>query len=134
MTIVFSFMISVLLTILVLIFGHVDVFVWLLGFFSLGLESTLPLPQFIRLVTFLSSVVPYLSSPSNHKQRSLYGFRMSTLIGWVGGDSFKYDPTSIQAQLTNHSMKCLQDRLLFRKKITTTVQDLCSFPTLRGRW
>lgn len=26
---------------------------------------------------------------SNYKQRSLYGFRMSTLIGWVGGDSFK---------------------------------------------
>ena len=45
--------ISVLLTILVLIFGRVDAFVWLLGFFSLGLESTLPLPQFIRLVTFL---------------------------------------------------------------------------------
>jgi len=63
----------VLLTILVLIFGRMDVFVWLLGFFSLGLESTLPFPQFI----------------SNYKQKSLYGFRMSTLIGWVGGDSFK---------------------------------------------
>jgi solute carrier family 66, member 2 len=45
--------ISVLLTILVLIFGRMDVFVWLLGFFSLGLESTLPLPQLIRLVVFL---------------------------------------------------------------------------------
>jgi len=44
---------SVLLTILVLIFGRSDVFVWILGFFSLGLESTLPLPQFVRLVTFL---------------------------------------------------------------------------------
>ena len=44
---------SVLLTILVLIFGRVDVFVWLLGFFALGLESTLPIPQFMRLVTFL---------------------------------------------------------------------------------
>ncbi|KAH9989843.1 hypothetical protein BJV77DRAFT_1145000 [Russula vinacea] len=63
----------VLLTILVLIFGRVDVFVWLLGFFSLGLESTLPIPQFI----------------SNYKQKSLYGFRLSTLAGWVGGDSFK---------------------------------------------
>ncbi len=41
------------LTILVLIFGHLDAFVWLLGFFALGLESTLPLPQFIRLVTLL---------------------------------------------------------------------------------
>ncbi len=43
--------ISVLLTILVLIFGRVDVFVWLLGFIALGLESTLPLPQFTTLVT-----------------------------------------------------------------------------------
>ncbi|KAN0121181.1 hypothetical protein V8E52_003769 [Russula decolorans] len=63
----------VLLTILVLIFGRVDVFVWLLGFIALGLESTLPIPQFM----------------TNYKQKSLYGFRMSTLIGWVGGDSFK---------------------------------------------
>jgi len=63
----------VLLTISVLILGHSDVFVWLLGFFALGLESTLPVPQFI----------------SNYKQRSLYGFRTSTLLGWVGGDSFK---------------------------------------------
>ncbi|KAH9975867.1 hypothetical protein BGW80DRAFT_1168805 [Lactifluus volemus] len=61
----------VFLTILVLIFGRVDAFIWLLGFFALGLESTLPLPQFFRL------------------QKSLYGFRMSTLVGWVGGDSFK---------------------------------------------
>ena len=45
--------ISVLLTILVLIFGRVDAFIWLLGFFALGLESTLPLPQFIRLVALL---------------------------------------------------------------------------------
>jgi hypothetical protein len=44
---------SVLLTILVLIFGRVDVFVWLLGFFALGLESTLPIPQFMTLVAFL---------------------------------------------------------------------------------
>jgi len=26
---------------------------------------------------------------SNFKQRSLYGFRLSTLLGWFGGDSFK---------------------------------------------
>lgn len=45
--------ISVLFTILVLIFGRVDVFVWLLGFIALGLESTLPIPQFITLVTFV---------------------------------------------------------------------------------
>ncbi|KAH7873012.1 uncharacterized protein C8R40DRAFT_413069 [Lentinula edodes] len=59
--------------ILFLIFGRSRVFITLLGFFALGLESTLPIPQLI----------------SNYKQRSLYGFRMSTLIGWLGGDSFK---------------------------------------------
>ncbi|CAA7269273.1 unnamed protein product [Cyclocybe aegerita] len=59
--------------ILFLIFGRSEVFVGTLGFVALGLESTLPIPQLI----------------SNYKQRSLYGFRMSTLIGWVGGDSFK---------------------------------------------
>lgn len=31
----------------------------------------------------------FTSCSSNYRQRSLYGFRMSTLIGWVGGDSFK---------------------------------------------
>ena len=36
-----------------LIFGRVDVFVWLLGFIALGLESTLPIPQFITSVTFV---------------------------------------------------------------------------------
>ncbi|KIM74026.1 hypothetical protein PILCRDRAFT_801628 [Piloderma croceum F 1598] len=61
------------LAILFLIFGRSDVFVSILGFVALGLESTLPIPQLI----------------SNYKQRSLYGFRMSTLIGWVGGDTFK---------------------------------------------
>jgi hypothetical protein len=93
--------ISVLLTILVLIFGRVDAFVWLLGFFSLGLESTLPLPQFITLVTFLFKhcALFILIYRSNYKQKSLYGFRMSTLVGWVGGDSFKYSHISIHARL-----------------------------------
>lgn len=59
--------------ILFLIFGRSDTFIGILGFIALGLESTLPVPQLI----------------SNYRQRSLYGFRMSTLIGWVGGDSFK---------------------------------------------
>ncbi|KAI8996349.1 hypothetical protein BD414DRAFT_454966 [Trametes punicea] len=59
--------------ILFLILGRSHVFVSILGFVALGLESTLPIPQLI----------------SNYKQRSLYGFRMSTLIGWIGGDSFK---------------------------------------------
>ncbi|KAF9457188.1 hypothetical protein BDZ94DRAFT_1273841 [Collybia nuda] len=59
--------------ILFLIFGRSKMFVSTLGFIALGLESTLPIPQLI----------------SNYRQRSLYGFRMSTLIGWAGGDSFK---------------------------------------------
>ncbi|KAH7927861.1 hypothetical protein BV22DRAFT_1060141 [Leucogyrophana mollusca] len=64
--------------ILFLIFGRSEIFVSILGFVALGLESTLPIPQLIRQVATL-----------NYKQRSLYGFRASTLVGWVGGDSFK---------------------------------------------
>jgi len=60
-------------TILYLILGRFEVFISILGFVALGLESTLPIPQLI----------------SNYKQRSLYGFRMSALIGWVAGDSYK---------------------------------------------
>jgi len=59
--------------ILFLIFSRSELYVTILGFVALGLESTLPIPQLI----------------SNYKQRSLYGFRASTLLGWVGGDSFK---------------------------------------------
>ncbi|KAJ3569035.1 hypothetical protein NP233_g5320 [Leucocoprinus birnbaumii] len=59
--------------ILYLILGRSDIYVNILGFVALGLESTLPIPQLI----------------SNFRQRSLYGFRMSTLIGWFGGDAFK---------------------------------------------
>ncbi|GJE91109.1 hypothetical protein PsYK624_072580 [Phanerochaete sordida] len=61
------------LSILFLIFGRSWIFVDILGFVALGLESTLPIPQLV----------------SNYKQKSLYGFRMSTLVGWVGGDAFK---------------------------------------------
>ncbi|KAI0091787.1 hypothetical protein BDY19DRAFT_1040543 [Irpex rosettiformis] len=56
-----------------LIFGSSNIYVAILGFVALGLESTLPIPQLI----------------SNYKQKSLYGFRMSTLLGWFGGDAFK---------------------------------------------
>ncbi|KAI6149731.1 hypothetical protein BKA82DRAFT_14751 [Pisolithus tinctorius] len=56
-----------------LIFGRADVYISIIGFVALGMESMLPVPQLI----------------SNYKQKSLYGFRASTLIGWVGGDSFK---------------------------------------------
>ncbi|KAL1696548.1 hypothetical protein GGG16DRAFT_84960 [Schizophyllum commune] len=60
-------------TILFLIFSGFETYVSVLGFVALGLESTLPIPQLI----------------TNYKQRSLYGFRMSTLLGWFGGDTFK---------------------------------------------
>lgn len=56
-----------------LVLGRQTIFVSILGFVALGLESTLPIPQLI----------------SNYKQQSLYGFRMSTLLGWLGGDAFK---------------------------------------------
>ncbi|KAF9258878.1 hypothetical protein L218DRAFT_964061 [Marasmius fiardii PR-910] len=59
--------------ILFLIFGRSEIYIFMIGFFALGLESTLPIPQLI----------------SNQKQRSLYGFRLSTLLGWLVGDSFK---------------------------------------------
>ncbi|KAJ7281763.1 hypothetical protein C8J57DRAFT_1298486 [Mycena rebaudengoi] len=59
--------------ILFLILGRFEIYVTILGFVALGLESTLPIPQLV----------------SNYKQRSLYGFRMSTLVGWAGGDAFK---------------------------------------------
>ncbi|KAF5367162.1 hypothetical protein D9758_004006 [Tetrapyrgos nigripes] len=59
--------------IIFLVFNHSEVYISILGFCALGLESTLPIPQLI----------------SNYKQRSLYGFRTSTLLGWFGGDSYK---------------------------------------------
>jgi hypothetical protein len=61
---------------------------------------------------------------------------MSTLIGWVGGDSFKYGAMSfIHAALTSsQTLDYLQNRLLFRSRITSTVQNLCGLPTLSGRW
>ncbi|KAG2011489.1 hypothetical protein CC2G_011599 [Coprinopsis cinerea AmutBmut pab1-1] len=59
--------------ILYLILGRSPIFVGALGYIALGLESTLPIPQLI----------------SNYRQKSLYGFRMSTLLGWAGGDLFK---------------------------------------------
>ncbi|KZV69005.1 hypothetical protein PENSPDRAFT_633754 [Peniophora sp. CONT] len=64
---------SVVLTILFLIFGRYDTFVQVLGFVSLGIESTLPFPQLYN----------------NWRNKTLYGFRLSTMAGWVGGDAFK---------------------------------------------
>jgi solute carrier family 66, member 2 len=76
--------------ILVLIFGRQGWFVDALGFFSLGLESTLPIPQLIRFVLPYPNLKELAhSATSNFKQKSLYGFSMLTLLGWLGGDGFK---------------------------------------------
>ncbi|KZP01423.1 hypothetical protein CALVIDRAFT_532188 [Calocera viscosa TUFC12733] len=63
----------VLLTFAVLILGRFAWFVATLGYFALGLESTLPLPQMY----------------SNWVNKTLYGFRITTLGGWLIGDTFK---------------------------------------------
>ena len=78
-------------TILFLIFGRSQFFIDTLGFFALGLESTLPIPQLIRHGAYLSVFHHQVTNvtSSNWKQHSLYGFRMSTLVGWFGGDAFK---------------------------------------------
>ncbi|KAK9893900.1 hypothetical protein P389DRAFT_147427 [Cystobasidium minutum MCA 4210] len=48
-------------------------YVDLIGIVALGLESTLPIPQLL----------------SNYRRKSLSGFRMTVLAGWVLGDAFK---------------------------------------------
>ncbi len=75
--------------ILFLIFGRSEIFVAILGFVALGLESTLPIPQLLRCVFYPVRLSETDDCRSNFKQKSLYGFRMSTLVGWVGGDAFK---------------------------------------------
>ena len=42
----------IVMTILILIFGRWHVYVTVLGYLALGLESTLPLPQLYRLVVY----------------------------------------------------------------------------------
>jgi hypothetical protein len=64
-----------------------------LGFVALFIESTLPIPQFI----------------SNYKRKSCYGFRSSTLAGWVFGDSFKY----VSATAPHVRYQAHQDRNIY---------------------
>jgi solute carrier family 66, member 2 len=61
------------LGILQLLLGWSSFYNTLLGFFALGLESMLPIPQLIQ----------------NHKRQSLAGFQMTVLAGWTFGDAFK---------------------------------------------
>ena len=48
-------------------------YVEMLGFVSLGIEATLPIPQFI----------------SHYRTKSVAGFRPSVVIAWLIGDFFK---------------------------------------------
>lgn len=70
---VFLALLVVFLGILQLTLGYFSIYTALLGYFALGLESTLPIPQAI----------------TNQKRKSLSGFRLSVLAGWLGGDLFK---------------------------------------------
>lgn len=70
---IFLFLFILFLSLFYLLFSSCSTFIALLGYFALGLESTLPIPQLI----------------SNYRRKSLAGFRASVLLGWLGGDSFK---------------------------------------------
>ncbi|EJU03824.1 hypothetical protein DACRYDRAFT_49574, partial [Dacryopinax primogenitus] len=62
-----------LLTLAVLVLGRYQWCVETLGYLALGLEATIPLPQMY----------------SNFVNKTLYGFRITTLGGWLIGDTFK---------------------------------------------
>lgn len=70
---VFLALLVVFLGLLQLTLGYFSIYTTLLGYFALGLESTLPIPQAII----------------NQKRKSLSGFRLSVLAGWLVGDLFK---------------------------------------------
>ncbi len=65
--------ITAVLGALQLLLGWSSFYVSLLGFFALGLESMLPIPQLVQ----------------NHKRQSLAGFQLTVLAGWTFGDAFK---------------------------------------------
>ncbi|PLW20807.1 hypothetical protein PCASD_13609, partial [Puccinia coronata f. sp. avenae] len=60
-------------SVLFILFQRYDTFIQAMGFFSLGLESTLPIPQLI----------------TNFRRKSLAGLSSMVLFGWLFGDSFK---------------------------------------------
>ena len=51
-----------------------------------ALFRSLSLSGVFLQVNLCNAVLMYCS---NYQQRSLYGFRISTLLGWLGGDAFK---------------------------------------------
>lgn len=70
---IFLALLIAFLAVLHLLLGSLQTYIALLGYFALGLESTLPIPQAI----------------SNQRRQSLSGFRWTVLLGWLGGDLFK---------------------------------------------
>lgn len=70
---IFLMLYTSLLATLQIILNSSSTYNTILSYFSLGLESSLPLPQFL----------------SNQSRRSLAGFRISVLLGWLFGDGFK---------------------------------------------
>ena len=64
------------------------------------------------------------SCSSNYRQRSLYGFRMSTLIGWVGGDSFKCVYAVHSTFFYLHSDVWNQGGIFLPTRISASVQSL----------
>lgn len=56
-----------------LILHSYEWYVTALGFFALGLEATLPIPQLLV----------------NFERKSTFGFRWTVLLGWAGGDAVK---------------------------------------------
>jgi hypothetical protein len=123
----------VVLTIVELIFGRMDWFVNALGFFALGLESTLPLPQLYRqdpsprhissttsklhlnLVIIvknhcMASVCPLCSAGSEVMHTSAYYIHTITT------------PTRVIYQF-------LKNYILLPATLAPPIQSLCCFPT-----
>ncbi|KAG0148964.1 hypothetical protein CROQUDRAFT_40632 [Cronartium quercuum f. sp. fusiforme G11] len=90
-----------------------------LGYIALGLESTLPIPQFL----------------TNYQRKSLAGFRSTVLMGWVVGDGFKttyfflQPGNSIQFKLCavlqlSIDILILFQALMYHKKTRRDIEEL----------
>lgn len=61
------------LILLHLLIGNSPMYITLLGMIGLGIEATLPIPQFL----------------THYKHKSVSGFRPSVIVAWLLGDVFK---------------------------------------------
>ena len=99
-----------------------------------GLRVHCPSRSSLGWSRFYLIILSHRSPFSNYKQKSLYGFRASTLVGWVGGDFFKCCHLSTCTRLSNLKFRFSQDRLLLRTRFASTVHILCNFPAIGGHW